>query len=732
MTIYEHTVPVGLLMIALVVALLTGAFSAWKFLPRNWGNLVLGVLYLLALVALAWCALMPGRKDSVTSLLKPRFIVALDTSKSMTLSPSEETSNRWSTAQQALKLQWVRAISSECDVEICPIGSEMREGIPLAEAAGLQPEDASTLLRDGLRQISERYNGLNVAGALLLSDGFDTREAFDDWAADERPFPFYTVRLEPDGEWQKEPDLRIDAVTTSRRVTVGWKSEFKVKISGQGTRDNPVVVQLFENDELVAEKPTRIPDEGGERVLVFELEHPEVGNFTYRTQIPALPDETNTDDNKHITTVQVVDARNRLLYVEGTPRWEYKFLRRVLMADKQVTPIVFYTDSEGKPVGGTGDITADMSPPELALCKIVVIGDLDAKELGPGRAANLVKFVEEGGSLVLLGGRKGWGQGGFFQTDIGKILPIRAGSLKPEVAKDPFAVSLTDAARSHPAFAGSSEFWAVVPPVLSVFSGAGLSQGAQVLVNAEAGGVQVPMVVSQRYGQGKVTTVLTDSLWRWQLGPEAAENKPYQRFWTQMISWLLPQEEDLAANQLELFADRDQVYFGEELELHARIGGDQQPGGDGVQCRITLPDERELKFPMNAGQVTTPTGKSFEGFSLPFTPETAGSYKAVAIADVGGNQQVSEAVSFYVQPFSPETMPRPINAKVLETIAVTSGGRFFDNLDQLNNELSALQLNSIEEESAEFYTLWRRWPVIVILMLLLAAAWGLRKLRNMP
>ena len=77
-------------------------------------------------------------------------------------------------------------------------------------------------------------------------------------------------------------------------------------------------------------------------------------------------------------------------------------------------------------------------------------------------------------------------------------------------------------------------------------------------------------------------------------------------------------------------------------------------------------------------------------------------------------------------------MPRPINAKVLETIATASGGTFFQTLDQLNNDLSALQLKAIEEESAEFYTLWRTWPVIILVMLVLAGSWGLRKLRNMP
>ena len=60
--------------------------------------------------------------------------------------------------------------------------------------------------------------------------------------------------------------------------------------------------------------------------------------------------------------------------------------------------------------------------------------------------------------------------------------------------------------------------------------------------------------LTQRFGQGKVTAILTDSLWRWQLGPEAGKAKPYDRFWKQMISWLLPREESLDQMRLEIFA----------------------------------------------------------------------------------------------------------------------------------------------------------------------------------
>jgi len=730
MTTCEHTVPAGLIVAALALALVAAGFSAWRFLPRNPGNAALAVFHALTLGLLAWCLLMPGRKDAVTRLLKPRFLVVLDTSRSMALDPPGAVPGRWTVAQDALAKPWTESLAAECELEVCPLGDTLREALPVDDARSLTPNDRSTRLREGLKQLAERYAGLNVAGALLLSDGVDTREASDAWASDPRPFPVFTARLEPPGIWRKTPALRIDSVTTARRVTVGWKSELKAKISGQGTGGRPLTVQLFKNDALHHEKPTRLPDEGGERLLTFDLSHPEIGAFIYRVFIPPLPDEEVTEDNEHLVTVRVVDARNRLLYIEGTPRWEYKFLRRALLANSRVSPIVFYTGPDGKPRGGGGDLSADLTPPELAQCKIVILGDLGAAELGAARAANLVRFVEEGGSLVLLGGRKAWGAGGFLQTPLGKVLPVRGAALDPLIAEDPFPVRLTDTARSHPAFAGDPEFWQTVPPVLSVFSGVELSPGARVLVNAQTPAGSHPLVATQRYGAGKIAAILTDSLWRWQLGPEASVHKTYQRFWTQLISWLLPKEEELGDKAIELFADREQVFLGEELELNARLA-DQQ-SAESVACTITLPDDREIPYRMNAGQVVTPSGKSFPGFTLPFTPESPGPYKAVAGAVVDGNPQSSEPLSFFVQPFSPETMPRPADARVLQSIARASGGRFFDSLDDMNHALASLEFHAIEEESPEFRTLWRHWPLVALLMLSLTASWALRKLRNMP
>ena len=734
MIIYEHTFPVSAIILSVVAAVALGGFTAWKFLPHNRGNIGLFALYVLSLLGLGWCLLLPGFKNAVSQLFKPRFIIALDTSRSMSMSPSADVPSRWAAAQEVLKQPWVKAVSAECQVELYPFASEVGENLPLSKLDGLKAEGNGTALRDTLKQIADRTAGLNVAGMLLLTDGLDTREALDDWAGAERPFPIHTVRLEPPGVWQQEPDLRIDAVTASRRVTIGWKSEFKVKVSGQGTRGAPVTVQIFENGQLRAEKPTQIPDEGGERELIFEFEHAKVGIYNYRVFVPPLPGEKNKDDNEYTLTVEAIDARNRLLYVEGIPRWEYKFLRRTLLGEQQISPVIFFTGPDGAPQGGTpvGNVTADMTPQQLAFFKIVLVGNIDAKELGEQRAKNLTKFVEDGGSLVLLGGAKTWGTGGLIGTELGKALPVRGAEVKPLEGEKPFPVRLTDSARGHPAFAGDAALWQVIPPVLSVFTGFTLSPGAQALVTAETPQGAQPMVVTQRFGQGKVTVILTDSLWRWQLGPEASKTKPYERFWTQLLSWLLPREEAGDKMRLELFADRDQLFLGESIELHARLGTEESVKPDSVEARITLPDGREIPYRMAPQLVTTPSGKTFPGFGLPFTAEQAGQHKVVATAKLKGGVVIGEPFTFFVKPYSPETVPRPAKIEILQALSKASGGVFFDNVNALNDGLSSLKLKATEEKSAEYRTLWREWPVVVGLMTMLAASWGMRKFRNMP
>ena len=732
MTIYEHSLPIWRLVLLLIIAVVTGAYSYWRFAPKSIGTGLIAGLYLALLALLAWCILLPGKKTTETHTLKPRFVVALDTSQSMNLSSEEGVANRWQRAQEALGLSWVKTISAECEIDVYAMNGEVGKKMPIQDTKTLQPSGNSTLLRDGLEKITGRYTGMNVAGGLILSDGIDTREAFDDWSTETRPFPLYTLNLEPGAVWEVEPDLRIDSVRTPKRVTVDWKTELKAVVSGQGTNGKAIGVRLLKDGQLQEEIPTQIPEDGGSRQVTFELNHDEIGVFTYKLEIPPLEGETNTADNEYAITVQVIDAKNRLIYVEGPPRWESKYLKRALQANRQATPLIFVAGPGGKPrgFGPVGSMTADLTEQQLAYFKIVIIGNLDAEELGAQRANNLNNFVENGGSLILLGGSKGWGENGFQKTPLAKLLPVKSFNSKPMEGEYP--VALTEAGRSHPAFAGDRDLWADIPPLLSVFPDAVLSQAAQSLVLAQTPSGPQATLVTQRYGQGKVVAIFTDSLWKWRLHPNAIETRPYQRFWDQLISWLLPEEEDLAQDRLDLFSDKDNLILGEELMLSARLGGQRDGREINVRCEITLPDESTVPFSMRPEQVMTSGGKSYPGFATRYKATAPGLHFVSAVGTIGGKNIESDPISFFVKPFSPESKPRPANNEVLKGIAASSGGQYFDDPAELNDALRSLAFKPIEEELSEFKSLWQDYKVLIMLFALATTSWVIRKLNNMP
>jgi hypothetical protein len=312
------------------------------------------------------------------------------------------------------------------------------------------------------------------------------------------------------------------------------------------------------------------------------------------------------------------------------------------------------------------------------------------------------------------------------------MLPVRGGPVKTLEGDKPYPVKLAEAARAHPAFAGDAALWQNIPPVLSLFTGFSVSPGAETLVTAETPSGPQPVVTTSRFGQGKVTAILTDSLWRWQLGPEAGKSRPYERFWTQLISWLLPRQESLEGMRLEFFSDREQIFLGESIELTARFGTEDTPKPETVEARITLPDKREVPYRMAPQLVSLPSGKTFQGFAATFSATQPGLYQVSGSAKLKGQPHASEPFSFFVKPHSPETVPRPAKLEVLQTIATASGGRFFESVDDLNEHLRKLQFHTSEQRLSDYRTLWREWPSIIALMALLTASWGLRKIQNLP
>ena len=136
--------------------------------------------------------------------------------------------------------------------------------------------------------------------------------------------------------------------------------------------------------------------------------------------LDAMPGETNVINNSRLRPMEVPEQRRHILYIEGEPRWEYKFIRRAIDDAPAVrvasllktTPNKFYRQG----VESADELTAGFPTEELELFRYdaLMIGSFEAAALSAEQHDMIREFVSRrGGSLLMLGGRRGLTDGGW-------------------------------------------------------------------------------------------------------------------------------------------------------------------------------------------------------------------------------------------------------------------------------------------------------------------------------
>ena len=182
-----------------------------------------------------------------------------------------------------------------------------------------------------------------------------------------------------------------------------------------------------------------------------EFDIGEAGVRDLRFVLDPLTGESNTINNTQYRTIQVPEDRRRILYVEGEPRWEYKFIRRALEEDSPIrlasllrtTPNKFYRqgiESQEELENGFPETRED-----LFVYDALIIGSFAAAELTEEQQGWIQEFVSErGGSLLMLGGRRGLADGGWGNSVVAEVLPAQLPDINAaSFVRVPVKVSLT-------------------------------------------------------------------------------------------------------------------------------------------------------------------------------------------------------------------------------------------------------------------------------------------------
>jgi hypothetical protein len=156
------------------------------------------------------------------------------------------------------------------------------------------------------------------------------------------------------------------------------------------------------------------------------------GFHTLTVRVPVRPRETVSRNNERKVLVSVVDRIEDILYYEGEPRPEFAFLRRAVRDDRQLRVVGLQRTAENKylrlGVKDSLDLVAGFprTREELFRYRGVVLGSVEASAFTVDQLRMLAEFVSRrGGGLLALGGRRAFGEGGYRDTPLDEVLPVR-------------------------------------------------------------------------------------------------------------------------------------------------------------------------------------------------------------------------------------------------------------------------------------------------------------------
>jgi len=213
-------------------------------------------------------------------------------------------------------------------------------------------------------------------------------------------------------------------------------------------------------------------------------------------------------------------------------------------------------------------------------------------------------------------------------------------------------------------------------------------------------------------------------LWQWGFLPERLElyDDVYERFWSQMIRWLVSGSEFLPGREISFQIDKSTYRPGEmvRLTVSAKL----------VEASRYRP-KIELTGPDGQTNQLTPTLQEDNRsiYEAHFTPQAEGEYEAVLHNNVGKPEK--DLVRFTVYDDSVEARCVQADRDMLGLISEITGGETLElaELPTLPERVEVFE--TLTKERVKPKDAWDRLPVFGTLVGLLAVEWLWRRLSGL-
>jgi len=531
---------------------------------------------------------------------------------------------------------------------------------PLAEALSqLRPIGQSTQVGDSIRGVLDDLQGQRLAGIVLATDGRETPAR--PMAAAMAQLKDAGVRIYPIAIGSDAPPLNIElqSATAQDSAFIGDIVNVKAMVRGTGLpgpRDVAVALTdkktgqplLGADGNPVETHVTLSDDQPVETELQFKPQ--EVGNLDLLVSAEKLPGEIDEEDNSRTIQVSVLDAKVALLYVDGFPRWDYRYLKNEMIRDKTVELSCLLTSADPDfRQEGTRPITRfPESINEMMDYDVVIFGDVDPRQFSDAQLQLVSEFVsQKGGGFGMVAGPH-FSPQAFRGTPIETILPVNISRVETEEDRgaitEGFRPMLTKEGEESSIFRffpdklrNEHYLKDQMPPLFWYCRGVTVKPGAGEVyaehpTEMDPSNHPAPLLVLGRFGAGRTLFSAIDDSWRWRL---YTGESVFDTYWVQQLRYLA-RGRKLGQRRLSLVASRPNYELGDQVRVVLRVLdpqlltqlpeqiGAEVRDGSGHVVRHEMFQKQEGDSDLYSVSFTADQVGSFSVHLLPITGEAEG------------------------------------------------------------------------------------------------------------
>src|SRR5206468_5645860 len=115
-----------------------------------------------------------------------------------------------------------------------------------------------------------------------------------------------------------------------------------------GYAGQTVTLDVEDGGKIVGSQPVRLPADGDPAAVRVRFTASEAGPRLFHLRISPQPGEVVTQNNQRDVQIDVRDRRERILYFEGEPRFEMKFVRQAIHDDRNLQLVTLQRTAENK------------------------------------------------------------------------------------------------------------------------------------------------------------------------------------------------------------------------------------------------------------------------------------------------------------------------------------------------------------------------------------------------